>query len=116
VNPRDGALQFTDAGNSTGPEREFAGQNVTGERSYRPVLRITMLTPEPVYQNGFFVYDGMPHYWLACLRTLPGGVPGTGRAFRIFAPTPGNLEKGNCEQIRLATTAVPRSQGAFKYD
>jgi hypothetical protein len=58
----------------------------------------------------------MPHYWLACLRTLPGGVPGTGRDWRIYAPTPGNLEKEDCEQIRLASTSVDRKQGAYKYE
>jgi len=90
-------LQYV-TGNETA-ERAFAGHNVT------------------VYQNGFFSPrdTGNAHYWLACLRLLPGGVPGTGRTWRLYAPTAQNLEK-DCEQVRLAATAVDRKQGAYKFE
>ncbi|KAK1770213.1 hypothetical protein QBC33DRAFT_567560 [Phialemonium atrogriseum] len=95
VDPNNGLLQYTADGNSTAIK--WAGHNVT------------------VYEDGFFVYDSMPHYWLACLRTLPGGVPGTGRTYRIYASTFSNLESGDCEPIRLATKSVDKTEGAYKY-
>ncbi|KAK0702163.1 hypothetical protein B0H67DRAFT_558480 [Lasiosphaeris hirsuta] len=105
VDPRDGVLQFTKAANSTStaqaleiPGREFAGQRVT------------------VYENGFFEYDSSSHYWLACLRTLPGGTIGTGRSWRIYSPSPSNLEFKECEKIKLVATAVDRKQGAYRYE
>jgi hypothetical protein len=67
-----------------------------------------------VNEGGFFAYDGLPHYWLACLRLLPGGVPGTGRTWRLYAPIFGNLEK-DCEQVKLVATPVDRKAGAYQY-
>jgi len=73
------------------------------------------LTPI-VYRDGFFMYDVSPHYWLVCLRTLPGGNVGTGRTYRIYAPTPENLNRTDCEQAKIATTQVAdRKQGAYRY-
>ena len=93
----DGALQYV-TGNEA-PEKAYAGHGVE------------------VHQNGFFLPkdNGNAHYWLACLRLLPGGVPGTGRTWRLYAPTGGNLER-DCEQVRLAATAVERKQGAYKFE
>ncbi|KAK3356588.1 hypothetical protein B0T25DRAFT_589166 [Lasiosphaeria hispida] len=115
VNPRDGILQFTKAANvapgvnsTTGwnataqtleiPGKEFAGQRVT------------------VYENGFFEYDSPSHYWLACLRTLPGGNIGTGRSWRIYSSSPSNVEFKDCEKIKLIATAVDKKQGAYRYE
>ena len=93
----DGALQYKSG--SEGFERAFAGQNVT------------------ILQNGLLSAKdyGTEHYWVACLRLLPEGVPGTGRAWRLYAPTPQNLEK-DCELVRLSSTAVDRKQGAYKFE
>ena len=68
-----------------------------------------------MYQNGFFTYNDSP-FWLSCLRTLPGGTVGTSRSYRIYAPTPENLVKSGCEQIKLvANTVTSRKEGAYEY-
>jgi len=95
VNPMDGALMYV-----TGKDAQqtaWAGQNVT------------------IYQNGLFDSEVWPHYWVACLRLLPGGVPGTGRAWRLYTSIDINLEK-DCEPIRLVSSTVDRKQGAYKYE
>ncbi|KAK1750367.1 hypothetical protein QBC47DRAFT_438686 [Echria macrotheca] len=99
LNTTDGALMYTLGGEANGPDEiATAGKGVT------------------IYQDGFFSYNGLP-YWLACLRTLPGGTVGTGRAYRIYAPTPDNLAKTGCDQIKLVSYGVQFiDQGAFKYN
>jgi hypothetical protein len=78
---------------------------------------IKLVTQRPlVYENGFFGYTNGPQYWLSCMRLYPGGVPGTVKAYRIYAPTPENLKRPECEQIKLSTIPVPdKSQGAYRY-
>ncbi|GAB1309881.1 Endo-1,3(4)-beta-glucanase 1 carbohydrate binding domain-containing protein [Madurella fahalii] len=106
VNPRDGALQFTTAlpsnssWNATVPGKEFAGQNVKA------------------LENGLFMYtrENMPHYWLACLRTLEGGVIGTVRVWRIYAPIPMKQGRGDCWPVKLVAKPVDKKTGAYKYE
>ncbi|KAK0649902.1 hypothetical protein B0T16DRAFT_138061 [Cercophora newfieldiana] len=114
VDPRDGALRYTDAptlpANGTGvgwnatttfppvQDQEFAGQRVS------------------VLENGFFDYESSSHFWFACLRTLTGGVVGTGRTWRIYSSSAANVEWLDCEKIKLVATAVDKKQGAYKYD
>jgi len=69
-----------------------------------------------VLENGFFDYDSASHYWFACLRTLPGGVVGTGRSWRIYSSSASNVEFLDCEKIKLVATAVDRKAGAYKYE
>jgi len=68
-----------------------------------------------VSENGFFDFDTSSHYWFACLKTLPGGVVGTGRTWRIFSTSPSNVEWLTCEKIKLVATAVDKKLGAYKY-
>ncbi|KAK3314342.1 hypothetical protein B0H66DRAFT_607568 [Apodospora peruviana] len=98
VSPTDGVLKFTEGGKANNAsEISLAGKGVT------------------VYQNGFFTYDGSP-FWVGCLRTLPGGTVGTTRSYRIYAPTPENLAKTNCDQIKLVASAVAsRKEGTYLY-
>ncbi|SPO05490.1 uncharacterized protein DNG_08177 [Cephalotrichum gorgonifer] len=99
VSPEDGALMFTEGGDEAEAGIALAGQRVE------------------VYSDGFFSYQGSRHYWLACLRRLPGGTVGTTRSYRIHAPTPENLEKEDCSQIKLVASSVAdRKHGAYKYD
>ncbi len=81
-----------------------------GKQHSRPI------DTSPVYKNGFFVYnkENAPHYWLACLVTLRGGTVSTGRSYRIFAPTGRNLEKTECEQVRIVAKSVDRKVGAYE--
>ncbi|KAK4448677.1 hypothetical protein QBC34DRAFT_101981 [Podospora aff. communis PSN243] len=117
VDPRDGALRYTEVRvpesvpetngtavgwNATTPlapaqGQEFAGQRVT------------------VTENGLFEFDSASHYWFACLRTMLGGVVGTGRTWRIYSSSPMNVEGLDCEKIKLVAKAVDRKEGAYQY-
>ncbi|KAL2270702.1 hypothetical protein VTJ83DRAFT_73 [Remersonia thermophila] len=107
VDPLQGVLRYTDpiASNTTEDGDpvwgvEFAGKNVK------------------VYENGFFVWDredAMSHFWMACLITLPGGGTSTGRSWRLYAPTGMNLERGDCELVRIVAKAVDKNSGVYQY-
>ena len=82
-----------------------------------PFAQFQVLIHAIVYRDGLFSYDGSPHYWLACLRTLPGGNPGTARTYRIYIASYENMERLDCEQVRLIIVGVgDREEGAFKYE
>lgn len=110
---------FTEGGDDEEAGIKLAGQQVTGKpQSVRLLPGKKSWNAEwPVYEDGFFSYTGTRSYWLACLRRLPGGTVGTTRSWRIFAPTPENLDNDDCEQIKLVVTSVAdRKQGAYKYE
>lgn len=70
-----------------------------------------------MYEGGLFQFANAPHYWLACLRTINGGFPGTAKVWRIYASTGGNLERQDCHPIQLVTTPVAdRMEGAYRFD
>ena len=79
------------------PQVEWAGRGIT------------------VYENGFFVADGKPHYFKACLRTHPGGGVGTGRTWRLYATSNWVALDADCEPVKLVATPVEATMGAYEY-
>ena len=113
---------FTEGGDNEEGGSELAGQQVTGKlphptHHHTPEVIRCLFLLQIVYEEGFFSYGGTRHYWLACLRRLPGGTVGTTRSYRIHAPTPENIDNDDCEQVKLVANGVAdRKQRAYKYE
>ncbi|KAK1835012.1 hypothetical protein QBC39DRAFT_379392 [Podospora conica] len=130
IHPSDGALMYTDVlpprtpapvvvpGNGTAgiwpnatttavPEEEWVDERPQKQWSDRGGIT--------TYENGFFVADGQPHYFKACLRTHAGGGVGTGRAWRIYATSNWVALDADCEPIKLVAAMVDAKMGAYEY-
>ncbi|PKS12468.1 hypothetical protein jhhlp_000674 [Lomentospora prolificans] len=120
INPSDGTLSYTREVDTEALADGLSGSGVTSQfiflrqRSRYDSWFDTNTMVCLVFEDGFFSPPGRP-YWLACLRTLPGGTPGTTRSYRLYAPTAENLEKTGCDQVKLIATSVDRKQGAYEW-
>lgn len=67
-----------------------------------------------VFEDGFFAPKSHP-YWLSCLRTLPGGTPGTTRSYRLYSPNAPGVADLKCDQVKLVASSADKKDGAFQW-
>ncbi|CAI4214263.1 unnamed protein product [Parascedosporium putredinis] len=96
IRPSDGTLSYTRPEDTTTEGEGLGGEGVS------------------IFEDGFFAPKSHP-YWLSCLRTLPGGTPGTTRSYRLYSPSAPGVADLKCDQVKLVASSADKKDGAFQW-